>query len=120
VGDADLAQATVCDIASGLGESVTAPDRDRGDYFASAARAVTKDVESYPTAALLRALIANEAACTNDEVRTCLEFIYSHMVSKFQGPSRSFSPCAMGVCSAVVSMEARRTIAARGEGGVLS
>ncbi len=45
----------------------------------------TFNLDNYPTSNLLKTLILEESERTDDEVIQCLEFIYSHLVNKFQG-----------------------------------
>lgn len=97
VDNPQLARELLASIAIGLANSLVdhspAPDL----HFATAVDRVIINVESHPTVSLLRSLILDDAGRTNEEVRTCLEFIYAHMVSKFQGHLGEF--LAMGVCS---------------------
>jgi tetratricopeptide (TPR) repeat protein len=97
VDNAQLARELLASVAAGLANSFIDLGRDPARHFATAVDRVTISVESHPTVSLLRELILDDAGRTNEEVRTCLEFIYAHMVSKFQGHLGEF--LAMGVCS---------------------
>ncbi len=92
-----LARDLLASVAAGLANSFIDRGRDPVSHFATAVDRVTINVESHPTVSLLTELILDDAGRTNEEVRTCLEFVYAHMVSKFQGHLGEF--LAMGVCS---------------------
>jgi|GEM_PF-679121 len=101
VGDLSFAEELITSIHRGLREHAI------GEYsetlvlrrFERALDSVIIDVNSHPTGELLKTLIREESDLTIDEIIQCLEFIYSHMVNKFQGDLAEF--LSLAICSEI-------------------
>lgn len=107
--DDELARDVVESIREGLAASAALPaersdappqpeseDRAAARFF-DALHEVTLDVDSHPTGTLLKTLLTDDNDLTDSQATTCVEFISSHMVNKFQGSLAEF--LAMGLCA---------------------
>ena len=72
-------------LLSNLGFPAMEGDQVAWRSFSIAQNDVTPDIRTSPESELLKRLILEEYELTHEEVRRCLEFIYSHMINKYQG-----------------------------------
>lgn len=99
IGDLKLAEKLVSSIKTNLLENIAEKDIDSFvlSRFEKSLYSIIPEVNGHPAGELLKLLIREESERTNAEIIKCLEFIYSHMVSKFQGDLAEF--LSLMICS---------------------